>query len=61
MTKTTALLIAVAGICATVFACLALYFAAQANKQNTARMEACVSSGGEWVRDSPTSYYECRR
>lgn len=61
MNKTTAALMAVAAVCATVFACVALYFAGQANKQDTARMEACVSSGGEWVRDAPTAYYECRR
>lgn len=60
MTKTAAVLLAIGGLCLTLFACTALYFASKANELDKDRMQACVSNGGEWRRDMG-SYYECVR
>ena len=37
-----------------------LYSINQDAKENTKRMQACVSNGGEWRRDMG-AYYECVR
>jgi hypothetical protein len=31
------------------------------NSATTQRMTVCVKSGGQWLRDGITAYYECKR